>query len=54
MLGGFKRPSAGIAAALPLGFYPFSCPSDGWAKERGIAWSDAVVSLVPLSLQNQR
>jgi predicted RNase H-like HicB family nuclease len=28
--------------------------SNGWAEERGIAWSDAVISLVPLALQQDR
>jgi predicted RNase H-like HicB family nuclease len=28
--------------------------SNGWAEERGIAWSDAVISLVPLALQHDR
>ncbi len=28
--------------------------SNGWAEERGIVWSDAVVSLVPLALPHDR
>jgi predicted RNase H-like HicB family nuclease len=28
--------------------------ANGWAKERGIVWSDAVISLVPLAVQQVR
>ena len=28
--------------------------SNGWAEERGIDWSDTVIRLVPLALQNDR
>ena len=28
--------------------------SNGWAEERGIVWSDAVISLVPLALHHDR
>ena len=28
--------------------------TNGWARERGIVWSDAVISMVPLAVQHDR
>jgi predicted RNase H-like HicB family nuclease len=44
----------GVSLPRPQSYEDVRLYSNGWAEERGIAWSDAVISLVPLALQHDR